>query len=205
MKKYLLLYVLVLLWCLVSSQDICDDLIYAIDGNKIIMNCCIEKVVDGNLVVYTKGGDTLQVKAVAIKKSGQYMELEAQGGKKELQFIGDDEQPVEMVVKDYRYYKQLYDGSKTRAAFGLFFTVIGGGFEIAGLIFSKKEYVIESFNVDSGDLFLAGAVSISVGVPLLISGQIRAANNKKEMDKLKNDQSLSLGFSPQGIGLRYRF
>lgn len=76
MKKIFLLFCpLILSHLNVFAQEECKDIIYTEEGNNIIFDCCVKEVKNGNIVSYTKEGDTLNVVAVAITKDGQYIDL----------------------------------------------------------------------------------------------------------------------------------
>jgi hypothetical protein len=41
----------------VLSQKDCKDVIYAIEGNKVIFNCCIKDIRQDNVIIYEKDGE----------------------------------------------------------------------------------------------------------------------------------------------------
>jgi hypothetical protein len=67
-----------------------------------------------------------------------------------------------------------------------------------GLIFLNPKY-------DGGDYIFLGSLIASVGLPLWISGGVRADNNHRAVEAIKKSTDLSLGLNPHGIGLVYRF
>lgn len=205
MKRCFILVALVMCGYFAVSQQVCDDMIITLEGNKIIFNCCIKRVIDGNIVLYSKDGQTLRVPAVAITRDGEYQELFAEEEILDERYaVGDDKKGL-YNGHGYSYYRQLYEGSGNRKTFGLVIAIIGAGFEITGLVMSEEYNGSLYFNNTSKNFLRAGFVMVSVGVPLWISGAVRAANNEKAMDTFGNKHELSINVSAYGIGLVYRF
>lgn len=70
MKNLLLGIVFGLMGMMVSCQDKCKDIIYPVESERLIFNCCIYKVSPGNKVYYRKGNDSAMVIASSILKDG---------------------------------------------------------------------------------------------------------------------------------------
>jgi hypothetical protein len=205
MKRYFILFALVALGSIAFSQEVCDDKIFTADGNKIILNCCIKRVVDGNIVVYSKGGETLRIPAVAISKNGEYMELFSEEEiLNERYAVGEDKSGLYR-GHGYSYYRQLYEGSQNRKTFGMVFTFLGLGLEATGLIMAENVSGALYFDNTARDVLRLGIIFQTVGVPLWISGAVRASNNKKAMKAIESRHELSIRATEYGIGLVYRF
>ncbi len=73
MKKLILIIVYALSGLLTQAQEKCSDIIYLVDGESIIFNCCIEEVKHNNVVYYTTSEDTTlkSTEAISIIKDGQ--------------------------------------------------------------------------------------------------------------------------------------
>ena len=156
-------------------------------------------------MLYSKDGQRQRIAATAISWAGEYIELDQEIKSKSDGFIRDKDKSVIYKGHDYMYYKKLYNGSKTRFAFGIAIATVGLTFEIIGLAYSDQYYVSQRYNITSRDLYIAGLVMESIGIPLLISGAVRAKNNKDAMSEIDKMYSLSLGFNQDGFGLRFRF
>jgi hypothetical protein len=188
------------------AQKECKDIIYSQEGEKILFDCCILEVRNTNNVLYIKGGDTLNVLANGITKDGQYIELVKNPNK-----VVDQAHPEETDQGLYRghnyaYYEKLFNGSRTREGFGVFFTLLGIGLESAGIIIAANQYATDDELATAGSCLLFGSLFECVGIPLWISGGVRKANNRRAMEDIKqNKGELSLGMSSYGFGLRYRF
>lgn len=198
MKKILLAGVFQLLGFCVLSQKECKDVIYAIEGNKVIFNCCIKDIRQDNVIIYEKDGEVDGIEAYAVMIDDEYIELD-QPGK-----ISGNERSKKAYYKghykghSYSYYESLYLGARMRAGFGKVITISGIVMAGYGLIFLDPKY-------DGGSYIFIGSLIASVGLPLWISGGIRADNNHRAMDAIKKSIDLSLSLNPHGIGLVYRF
>ncbi len=54
MRKYLPVLLFLFNVSFAFTQEYCHDIIFAVDGNRIILECCIKKVIGGNIVVYSR-------------------------------------------------------------------------------------------------------------------------------------------------------
>jgi hypothetical protein len=205
MKRYFILLALVILGSLAFSQEACDDKIFIADGNKIILNCCIKRVVDGNIVVYSKGGETLRVPAVAISRNGEYQELYSEEEILNERYAVGEEKSGLYRGHGYSYYRQLYEGSQNRKTFGMVFTFLGLGLEITGFVMADEVNGTLYFDNTARDVLRLGLILQTAGVPLWISGAVRASNNKKAMKAIESRHELSIRATEYGIGLVYRF
>lgn len=204
MKRMLLLCALVFCGSFAFSQEDCHDMIFTADGQEIIFICCIKKIVDGNVVIYSRDGETFKVPATAICKDGIYQDLVPNDAIFHERYVKDPELHSFYRNHDYYYYKQLYDVAKTRQVIGILVTSVGLGIGFFGWALPEKNDSIY-FNHDSGDFILIGLIYASVGVPLWISGAVMAENNKKAMDEIRKAKSLGIGINRYGIGVAFRF
>lgn len=76
MKKSILLFSIMFSCMLALTQEVCKDIVYPANGDKMIEDCCINTVKYGNIVYYKKDGITTMITARAINWNGQYIELE---------------------------------------------------------------------------------------------------------------------------------
>ena len=205
MKRAVIFFVIVLSAWSARAQNECKDIIYTQEGDKIFFNCCILEVRNVNDVVYIKGNDTLNVRAYAITKDGEYLEL-VKNPNKPLVTEQDEITGRELYRgKPYAYYEKLFYGSRTRQGVGVFLTLLGVGLEVGGFVIASNQYVTDSELNTAGNLILIGSLMETLGIPLWISGGIRKANNRKAMEEMKKNSSLSLGFNNYGVGMVYRF
>lgn len=205
MKRAVIFGLLLFSVCYVRAQNECKDIIYTQEGDKILFNCCILEVRDANDVIYIKGNDTLDVRAYAITKDGEYLELVKNLNKPTEAVMHEIGDPEIYRGHNYAYYQRLYYGSKKRQGVGIFLTMLGVGLEVGGFIMASNQYVTDEELTTAGNLILIGSLMETVGIPLWISGGIRKANNRKAMEEIEKNRGLSLGFNNYGVGVRYRF
>jgi hypothetical protein len=205
MKKALFFTIIFLIGLSAFSQEECHDIIFTDDGNRMIFNCCIQEVVDGNTVVYTKDGKLGRIRAVAVTNDGQYYELEGPAEPAEKPAVVLEIDPDKYRGKDYKYYERLFYGARTRQRIGILFTFSGLGLEIAGIVMSNKDNLTTAEMNRAAGIYLAGAILENLGIPLWISGGIKKANNRKAMKKIKKQQDIYLGWNSYGVGVGFRF
>lgn len=102
---------------------------------------------------------------------------------------------------DYQYYEDLYNKAFSRRKIGNILTIFGASCGIVGIVLSTRADTDELGTA----LFMTGGIVINIGIPLWIAGGIKASNNKKAMEELKKQDSLTVGLSAYGIGLAFRF
>lgn len=205
MKSLLLISALAVIANSLYSQDVCNDIVFPADGSKLIAACCIEKVTDGNIVEYIKEGEKCWMRAVAMIKNGVYSELKPALAGSEDKYVKRNVKPGLYEGHDHYYYNRLYEESIGRQVAGFALAAVGIGIEFVWI--STKLVNDSSYysNFYSDEMMLVGLAYISVGVPLFISGLIRAAHNKSAMDEIMLAGRLSAGLKPEGITLVYRF
>jgi hypothetical protein len=200
-KCFLWFLILITFGIPVFAQVNCNDIIYTEQGKDIIFDCCIKEVKGGNIVYYTKGGDTLKVTAVAITKSGQYIDLKEFPKSTINQVTQKKDNPGLYRGHSLKYYKDTYEISKNCEEGGVIFTISGILCQIGGLI-AINQGAEDSDNIDVGKgLIYAGYVFESIGIPLWISGSIKKANNQNAIDEIERNRSLSIGITKDGIGI----
>lgn len=202
MKRVALFAVLTILILQVHSQDECKDIVYPSDGNEIIFDCCITTVKYGNVVYYKKNGKTAITPAYAINRDGQYLDLK----KYKNQLSENEESSLDNGYSyDHDYYSQIFKSATTQRNFGISFVVIGLGLEVWGYILvSDEESTQENIDIGGG-LMIAGAILENIGIPLWISGGVKRGNNRRVMEDMERNTSLSLATSKNGIGIVLRF
>lgn len=202
MKKLFLFIAIVFSGMLMQAQDECTDIIYPADGGSIIFNCCITDVSQGNIVSYTKDSISGIIVAVAISKDGQYVDLKKYKSSLDSKAETVNEPDGLYRGHNYDYYSKQYNRASSRQVFGAFLTVFGLGLEIGGLVMANRS---SSNNRAATNLYIAGAISFTIGFPLLISGGAKKANNKRAMEECKRNANLSLGATNNGLGLVLNF
>lgn len=205
MKRSSLLFALFVPIFTAFSQEECEDMIYTIKENRILFNCCIEEVVNGNMVIFLKDGERDSVAAYAVNKGGQFLELVRQGeplAEKPLESAYD---PNLYKGYTYAYYEDLLRRSKNIQGFGLTITVVGLGLGIAGTVGLMDNFGHWNDEGLQAKLLLAGVILFNVGMPVMISGSVMRSNNKKALGIIQTQKGLSLGITNYGVSLTYRF
>ena len=202
MKKLILLMSILFSLIIVNAQT---DIIYPAEGGNIIFNCKINEVKNGNTVHFTKDSISSAVEAVAITKDGIYIDLDHYVKKlsRDKSSSQGSEQSGLYRGHDYKYYQKLYNQAKGSAGFGSFMTILGLGGTIAGTIMTLDDKVKN--DETARILYIAGAISFNIGMPVWISGAVKAANNKRAMDMTKRNTNLSFRTTNHGVGLVFNF
>ena len=191
MKKPILFIAIVFSSILIQAQ-VCKDVIYPTMGKSVIFNCCIEEVSDGNMVRYTINDSSSVIEAISIIKSGLTLELISLG----------DEPYGNVLYKghNYNHYAEKYEEANRKKIAGIIVSSVGLVELLAGIIF------LDNSNNSPPRIFIfAGVITFSVGMPIAFSGAIEASNNKKAMEKVKSNASLSFGATNNGVGLVLNF
>jgi len=192
MKNFLLS--LLLLWGSYAFSQ--TDVIYPAEGGTIIENCEIREIKDGNVVYYLKNFKESHIVALAISQDGVYIPLSA-GNRNDSYAVA----PVARnngMGNDYEYYRRLRSGALAKRNVGIVFTFVGIGAAVAGSLM-----LMENESVDEATaLYIGGEVLANVGVILWISGGIKAANNRKAMNRARMASGLSFGPTQHGVGFR---
>lgn len=209
MKRFMLLAIMLISLIMVSqAQEECTDVIYSVD-NTVILDCCIDKIVNNNVVIYTKGGKELMAQAVAVKRNGQYVTLANDG------VIDKMDSPVMQVVTpsgnskyalSYEHYQNQYRIGRQLKTFGTIIIWGGLGLAGAGVYFFTKDN-LASNQSKAHTLFNVSLITISIGVPLFAIGKSLKVNNLKAMESFNKDtaMSLSAGITGNGVGLVLNF
>ncbi len=185
MKKLILLMSILFSLIIVNAQT---DIIYPAKSKISIYNCKITEVRDGNIVHFNKDSVPDTVEAVAISKDGNYITL----GTGEMAIYHSQNR---LYNEHYNYYEKKYKRAKINKIFGVVLTIAGFGAQVYGL---ANDTFTNMY------IFYGGAIVFNVGLPLWISGGIKASNNKKAMNRTKNI-NLSLSTTNNGVGLVLNF
>ena len=203
MKKLLIVIFIIGTGILLNAQEECLDAVHPTEGKNIIFNCCIDEVKYGNVVFYTKGGESQVIQAIAITKDGQYIKLE--------KYESTQEDEIEPIIEndglykghDFNYYKVLFHKANSQKKIGVFLTIIGFGLEIAGTVMISDNTSANDYT--GAALYVSGFIAFNVGVPLWIAGGIKRKNNKRAMEETKKGLNLSIKNTEYGIGLVMNF
>lgn len=188
--KYSIL-VLVFIFCVLDG--ICqNDLIYPKTGSIYIRKCKITDITQGNLVHYTKGSISDSVKAVTIRKDGQYINLISEKRKKKKE---------KSIIHEHEYYAELHKKAIVNRNLGIFMSAFGIGAGVYGIHKLNKGVTSSEAKTFYSILYIGGGVIANTGIVLWISQGIRASNNRKAMEKLKYNTKITLGVTENGIGL----
>lgn len=203
MKKIILLFCSILVsHSILFSQEECNDIIYTAGGNNLIFDCCIQEVRDGNIVYYTKTGDTLSIAAVAIEKHGQRFDLTNIPKPNPIQNLPPKDNHVAYKGHDLLYYQDTYDIANNQMGVGIALTSVGVLCEIAGIvILNNGQHPEQNWQTAGTILVAGGTVFETIGIPLWISGGIKRANNQRAINEIQRSSELSFGFTREGVGL----
>ena len=214
MKKLIALIVFSIISISLIAQDLANDIIYPADNSNPINNCKIIKISGGNLVFYKRNGIEQMIEAIALKKDGQYIELNKVAITPELtssSFYSANKGSYK--GKDYDYYFNEHIKAQSRKITGIVLTFSGLAFSVIGLN-KMMDNIDETGNITGNEkeaqsgtlMYLGGVIMTSIGIPLWISGTIKDNNNKMAMRKCTGGKaSLNLGITNDGIGLVYKF
>ena len=205
--KSLFIFLALLLICLPTScQGKCKDIIYPLDNEKFIFNCCIYQIKNGIQVYYTKNGDSAMIMAMSIIKDGKKFLLSRRQGDLKFGLNSDDYKDGQYKGYDYEHYQEIFKGATIQRNIGIAMTVTGLALEIAGLAMSSTDALgMPYFDEGGQGLFWAGIVIRNIGIPLWLSGGIKRSNNRRVMDNMEMKIELSFGSGMNGIDLRVSF
>jgi hypothetical protein len=200
MKKLILLFTILFFAVVLNAQT---DIIYPAEGGNIIFDCKINEVKNGNNVYYSKDSISDVVVAVAITKDGNYIDLSeyVKKLKNDMSLPEGSERAGLYKGNNYEFYKLQYKKSKSQVTAGIIFTVLGVGGILAGARIDSSN---DSEQLARG-FYIGGLVFVTFGVPVWISGSIKAANNKRAMELTKSTTHLSFGTTNNGVGLVLNF
>ena len=71
--------------------------------------------------------------------------------------------------------------------------------------FGAQVYGLTDDTFTHGYIFFGGTIVLSVGIPLWISGGIKASNNQKAMEIINRKTNLSFEATNNGVGLVLSF
>jgi len=200
MKIFLLLLSVFLTTNVLISQNTDTDVIYPLHNDPPIKGCKIIDIVHGNVVVYTKYGDKYRIKAISVKRNGEFINLTSTSGSSNSQSNNDNSGIYR--GQNYEYYHNIKQNAAGRKTFGVLLTLFGIGGMVGAQVYAAEGGDLETAQI----LDIVGFISFNIGIPLWISGGIKNKNNKKAMQKCQNSNySLNFGQTQHGIGLAFRF
>ena len=212
MKTLPLLIVLIFFGMLSKAQENCTDGILSADLKESILNCCIKDLKHNNTVVYTVNGQTYEIDAAAVNFNGAYYELNINWNsfKNKITELKDAE--IENEKNTYEYYYKNYEKATTQRNAGIVLTIIGSGFVAAGSILIVNNFALFSSDNETtrksnigGALFLSGAASLGIGIPLWAVGGNKRRKHQADMEIMENQPNLSLRVSKNSFGLVLNF
>jgi hypothetical protein len=185
---------------LLMGQQQCSDIIYLLDGDSI-SNCCITNIEVGNQVTYFKKNKFKIIEAIAISRSGQYLDLINYNYDVDVKEVSEGSLKQLNNERDYNYYQTLYKNATTQRNVGIAFTSLAAAFALGGgiAILGDNAYLPLVL------IGIAAPISLAVGIPLWVSGQRKRNNNKIEMDEIEKQMQLGFGATNNGIGLVFNF
>lgn len=207
MKKLILLITLILFTIHLMSQKNCVDVVHPTEYQKSILNCCIQDIKPGNIVVYTKEGITSEIQAIAINLNGKYFELnEYDESIRNRVLLNSNPEKLEQGI-DYTYHQKMYKRATGQQALGGTLAVLGGCLSLAGTIVMANNFneFVDDYN-DTGNgvgsvLFLSGAACIGVGIPVAITGRNKKKKHKRAMQEIESQLTISIRATNLGVGL----
>jgi hypothetical protein len=215
MKKIFLSLLLLIASLLSFSQTTIGDIIYPQNSSTPITGIDIIEVYNGNHVKYTKDGEELSIMAIAIKQDGKYINLRSKIEKEAKANVG--------ITNDYlyngydlKYYQDIQTKNLKRKTGGKVTTIIGIGASIVGSVMIESagfDEETETFRSPTeakvgAVLGLAGIITTLVGIPNWVTGVKRFNKAQKGIDhfnSLEKNASLSVGTTPNGLGLVLKF
>ncbi len=196
LMKYSLLVILILSSFTMIAQK---DVIYPEIGKASIRKCTIIKVTDGNMVHYQKDSISSIIKAVSIRRDGNYIKLSSEV------FDLSKNQFAYYKGKSYDYYvnEHVKVIKNRNLGIGLTFCGIGAGL-IGGLTMNNGGNSTKTKRALAA-LFIGGGIITNIGIIVWVSEGSHAANISKAMKKAKKNANLSLGITNNGVGLLLSF
>lgn len=209
MKKLVLLITLILFGIHLIAQRKCIDKVYPTENRKSISHCCIKDIKAGNVVVYTKNGIDWNIDAIAITLNGEYIELKENNDsvRSKVLLLSNPEGLYE--GHNYNYYKEINNKSSSKLAVGTCLAVLGGGLFVGGAVTVGNK--VQNYSNDTKIngvgflMILTGAAGLGVGIPVAITGGIKARKSKDAMKEIERQSKLSLQITNNGVGLVYNF
>ena len=199
-KSIPLIFLIILLGSVsILAQEECTDIIYLSDGQSMIFKCCIDEIKDGNIVHYTKERKSDTVTAMAVDVDGKYIDLSRflRQGNADTTNMPASELSTN---NSYRYYSTQYNGASKQKLTGTYLTFSGAFLGVTGYILLNNNSS-ESYKEPLGAiLFVVGNLALNIGIPLWISGAVKARNNRNAMEEIQK-MNLSLKATGNGIGL----
>ncbi len=171
------------------------DVIYPTETTESIQGVIITNIENGNLIYYKKDSVINSVKASSVYRNGAYTELSEDVLTKALWKYPDNE-----------YYSEQYTKSMSLRNLGIGLAVFGVSIGVAGYFIINKQYHPnhDPSNIGAA-MYLGGGVITHVGAVLWITGGVKAINNKRALNNLKNTQNLSFGTTNNGMGFTFNF
>lgn len=206
--------IIVLLFACVSfvqnfAQD-CQDTVYLLSKDSIIINCCILEVKYGNIVHFIKGDKRYVKEAHKIIKDGEPFELQPYTTDPQLYDNGfKDSLAINETSLykgfDYNYYNKKYKSAKAQMAVGIVLTITGAAANLASIFYANDN---DTSNDDFGvGINLYGIMAFNTGLPLWISGAIKRGNNRDAMRRTQlstsNSGILYFGITENGVGFTF--
>ena len=206
MKSSILLCALIIIQLSALSQEICSDMIYTIENNGILFNCCIQEIVNENIVIFVKDGEKDSVAAYAVNRKGQYIELIRQP-----QPDLESNQPIEYdpdkyMGHSYEYYEDSFNTAKSKQGVGALFTIVGAGLMIGSFpVMASRAADWGSADGVGAAMLVGGMAMLGIGIPFLAVGSAKRAKSREAMQIILDQQKLSIRFNNYGVGICFKF
>ena len=185
------------------AQRKCTDAVHPTENRKSILDCCIKDIKNGNIVVYTKQGETYEIEAIAINYEGEYVDI--QMNENVVSKIIAKNDPNNLYNgHNYDYYHKKYRSAKTLQNCGIGVTVAGLAIMTGGLIAAISIGVLSDTEYASKTM-LVGFVTANFGTPFWIAGGMMKRNNKKAMNQFEKHPNLTFGLTNNGVGIVLNF
>lgn len=170
--KLTLLIICILIGMRGMSQQECKDAVHPTENRKSILDCCINDIKNGNVVVYTKKSKTYEVEAIAINLNGEYFELANNVADSIIRRIN----PYRRYQWSfYTYYKLKFEKAKRTGDKGLGLIVAGAGLTAGGIML-----VARNFDLNGNDKATVGLFMAIAGPGLFIPGVVFAVKGRKD-------------------------
>jgi hypothetical protein len=225
MKKLSILLSTLFIVISAFSQSGFNDIIFPMGRAEPIKNCKINTITD-NQVDYQLGKKTFQIKAIAVKKGGEYIDLSEFSKHSEINvsksgsMLNDSVLTVDgntnkVINYDYHFYQDRYKKAVKGRSTGLVITLTSLALSAGGYYIAKTNGYFSHYSSEdmsgsqmlSAVLLLAGFVSFNVGFPIMITNTVKAEKNKEMLEKIKSKEKVKLSFAltNDGMGLVLEF
>jgi len=206
MKKLIILFTFLGSVLVAYSQSGPSDEVYPANGNKPYLNCKILEIQNGNEITFVYKGETLSLKAISVKKNGEYFNLS--------KYMKEDSKDANIQMSSeiynghsYQFYQNELRRAERQARSGLALGITGMAMVTFGIItFDNKPEVNPGTQDVPIFLMIGGGLLTVYGVPAFFFGRKKSAKNQEIIRNFPAHQTkLGISTSNNGLSLILRF